>query len=172
MNELTIKLANHWHTECRDPQGSLVWEDDSWNLIPRQGGGKLLTDTFASTAYTSAWYLGLVNTGASFATTDTHASHAGWTELTNYVSATRPAITFPTLDITTNVTSITSPQVTFVTTGSGTAAGIFLSNVSTKGSTAGGSSIIYGEVAFSGGDKVYLVDYLIICTLTLTATVS
>ena len=73
------------------------------------------------------------------------ASHAGWTEITAYSQATRPACTFgaaTTADP--SVISNTASVAVFSMNGTETVGGAFLTSNSTKGGTTG--------VLFSAGD--------------------
>ncbi len=58
------------------------------NLVVTVGKDDALDKYFAGSAYTAAWYLGLVDGGTAptYAATDTLASHAGWTENSGYTT--------------------------------------------------------------------------------------
>jgi len=81
---------------CTDADGNLRWEETFKNLVVNVGKTDLLNKYFAGTAYTAAWYLGLVDGGTSptYNAADTMASHAGWTENTGYSQGARPAAAF------------------------------------------------------------------------------
>ena len=76
----------------------LKWADGFSNLVTTAGGNDLLTQYFKGSAYTAAWFVGLIdNAGFSaIAAGDTAASHAGWTEAVPYSNGTRPALTLGT----------------------------------------------------------------------------
>jgi len=142
-----------YHVQCFDKDGNLKWEDKAPNLVVNQGLKDMNDKYFSGAAYTAAWYLGLVTgpgSGTTFAAADTLASHAGWTEFTNY-SGNRGAVTFGAAT-TADPSVITNPSpVQFTITGAGgTVAGAFLSSVPT-----GTSGILFSESDFqSPGDRV------------------
>jgi hypothetical protein len=141
-----------YHVQCFDKDGNLKWEDKAHNLVVNQGLKDMNDKYFSGAAYTAAWYLGLVTgpgSGTTFAAADTLASHAGWTEFTNY-SGNRGAVTFGAAT-TADPSVITNPSpVQFTITGAGgTVAGAFLASVS-----SGTSGILFSESDFqSPGDR-------------------
>jgi hypothetical protein len=141
-----------YHVQCFDKDGNLKWEDKAPNLVVNQGLKDMNDKYFSGAAYTAAWYLGLVTgpgSGTTFAAGDTLASHAGWTEFTNY-SGNRGAVTFGAAT-TADPSVITNPApVQFTITGAGgTVAGAFLASVS-----SGTSGILFSESDFqSPGDR-------------------
>ena len=141
-----------YHVQCFDKDGNLKWEDKAHNLVVNQGLKDMNDKYFSGAAYTAAWYLGLVTgpgSGTTFAAGDTLASHAGWTEFTNY-SGNRGAVTFGAAT-TADPSVITNPSpVQFTITGAGgTVAGAFLSSVAT-----GTAGILFSESDFqSPGDR-------------------
>ena len=141
-----------YHVQCFDKDGNLKWEDKAHNLVVNQGLKDMNDKYFSGAAYTAAWYLGLVTgpgSGTTFAAGDTLASHAGWTEFTNY-SGSRGAVTFGAAT-TADPSVITNPApVQFTITGAGgTVAGAFLASVS-----SGTSGILFSESDFqSPGDR-------------------
>jgi hypothetical protein len=142
-----------FHVQCFDQDGNLKWEDKSHNLVVNQGLKDMNDKYFSGAAYTATWYLGLITgpgSGTTFAAGDTLASHAGWTEFTNY-SGNRGAVTFGAAT-TADPSVITNPSpVAFTITGAGgTVAGAFLTNVAT-----GTSGVLFSESDFqSPGDRV------------------
>jgi hypothetical protein len=141
-----------YHVQCFDKDGNLKWEDKAHNLVVNQGLKDMNDKYFSGATYTAAWYLGLVTgpgSGTTFAAADTLASHAGWTEFTNY-SGNRGAVTFGAAT-TADPSVITNPSpVQFTITGAGgTVAGAFLASVS-----SGTSGILFSESDFqSPGDR-------------------
>ena len=142
-----------FHVQCFDQDGNLKWEEKSHNLVVNQGLKDMNDKYFSGAAYTATWYLGLITgpgSGTTFAAGDTLASHAGWTEFTDY-SGNRGAVTFGAAT-TADPSVITNPSpVAFtITGGGGTVAGAFLTNVAT-----GTSGILFSESDFqSPGDRV------------------
>ena len=138
--------------ECRDSTGTLKWTDTFPNLVVNQGLQDMNAKYFLGSAYTAAWYLGLVTgpgSGTTFAASDTLASKA-WTENTNYTGS-RKAVTFGTpTTANPSVASNTSSPSTFVMNANAqTIAGAFLCSVA-----SGTSGILFSAADFTGGDKV------------------
>jgi hypothetical protein len=148
-----MRAGGVFHVQCFDKDGNLKWEDKSNNLVVNQGLKDMNDKYFSGAAYTAAWYLGLITgpgSGTSFAAGDTLASHAGWTEFTDY-SGNRGAVTFGAAT-TADPSVITNPSpVAFTITGAGgTVAGAFLASVDT-----GTSGTLFSASDFqSPGDRV------------------
>ena len=122
---------------------------------------------FTGSTYTAAWYLGLYGAGATNnpAASDTMASHAGWTEVTAYSQATRPACTFgtPTTADPSVATNSASPA-TFSINATTTVGGAFLTSNNTKGGTTG---ILFSAADFqSPGDRAVVNGDTITVTYT------
>lgn len=138
--------------ECRDSSGNLKWTDSFHNLVVNEGLQDMNSKYFSGSGYTAAWYLGLVTgpgSGTTFAAGDTLASHAGWTENTNY-SGNRKAATFGTATTAdpSVITNSASPSVFTMTANGQTIAGAFLCSV-----TSGTSGVLFSAGDFTGGDK-------------------
>ena len=126
------------------------------------------TKYFKGSSYTAAWYLGLITgpgSGTTIAAADTLASHAGWTEFTNY-SGNRKAVTFGTA--TTADPSVIdnsgSPSQFSISGAGGVVAGAFLCSVS-----SGTSGTLFSASDFqSPGDRTVVSGD----TLTVTYTFS
>lgn len=152
---------------CHDAGGNLKWTDSFHNLVVNQGLQDMNTKYFSGSAYTAAWFLGLVTgpgSGTTFAAADTLATHAGWTENTAYIG-TRKTATFGTATTAdpSVIANTASPAVFTMNANSQTIAGAFLCSV-----TSGTSGILFSAGDFTGGDK--LVDSG--DTLTVTYTFS
>lgn len=149
----SAKGGGVFHVQCFDKDGNLKWEDQMHNLVVNQGLQDMNTQYFKGSSYTAAFYLGLVTgpgSGTAYAAADTLASHAGWTEFTNY-SGARKAVTFGTA--TTADPSVignsASPSQFSITGGGGVVAGAFLCTVS-----SGTSGVLFSEADFqSPGDR-------------------
>jgi hypothetical protein len=140
--------------QCHDAEGNLKWEASKPNLVVNQGLQDMNTKYFSGSSYTATWYLGLYGAAASNnpAAGDTMASHAGWTEVTAYSQATRPACTFGTATTAdpSVVTNSASPAA-FSINGTTTVGGAFLTSDSTKGGTAG---VLFSAADFAApGDR-------------------
>jgi hypothetical protein len=132
--------------------------DGHHNVVCTLGKNKLLDEGFAGSAYTAAWYMGLISSVSysAVAAADTMSSHAGWTEAgptnaPNYSSGTRPAATFGSAA--SAGSKSTSAASSFVFSGSGTVKGPFITTNSTKDGTTG---ILYSAGTFTGGDRAVL----------------
>ena len=137
---------------CLDKDGNEKWVDIAPNLVVNVGLQDMNTKFFTGSAYTAAWYVGLVN-GTSASTTfsggDTLATHAGWTENTSY-GGNRKAATFGTATLAdpSNINNSTS-TASFTMNATATIAGAFLTNVAT-----GSTGLLFSESDFqSPGDR-------------------
>jgi hypothetical protein len=163
----SIAAGGVYTVQCFDKDGNLKWEDTAHNLVVNQGLKDMNDKYFSGSAYTAAWYLGLVTgpgSGTTFAAGDTLASHAGWTEFTNY-SGNRKAVTFGAAT-TADPSVITNPAaVAFTITGAGgTVAGAFLSSVAT-----GTSGILFSESDFQApGDRIVVAGDVLNATYTFS----
>lgn len=142
------QLGGRYRVECVGADGQVKWVDYIDNLVTTAGKNDLLDKYLAGSAYTAAWYLGLIgSTGYSaVAAGDTSASHAGWTESTAYSNATRPAPSWGGA----SAGSKASTATAFTINATDTIKGAFLISVSTKGGTTG---VLYSAGLFSGGDR-------------------
>ena len=134
-----LKGGGIFTVRCRDKEGNLKWEQKSHNLVVNVGLADMNTKYFKGSGYTAAWYIGIYGPAASNnpSSTDTMASHAGWTEVTAYSNATRPAATFgaaTTADPSVIANSASPAQ--FLVNASANVGGAFL----TSGDLPGGSS--------------------------------
>ena len=141
--------------ECRDKDGNLKWVEKSKNLVVNVGLADMNTKYFKGVGYTAAWYIGIYGSAATNdpAAGDTMASHAGWTEVTAYTNATRPAATFgnaTTADPSLIANSASPAQ--FLINASANVGGAFL----TTGDLPGGSSgTLFSAADFAApGDRV------------------
>src|SRR5690606_30104111 len=118
--------------ECFDNEGNLKWSEQFANLVTTAGKTDIIDKYLKGSGYTAAWYLGLKGTGSA-AVGDTLASHAGWSEITDY-SGNRKPITWGT----TTGGSNTASAVSFSITGTATVAGAFVTTAET-----GTSGVLY-----------------------------
>ena len=151
--------------ECRDAQGNIKWTAENHNLVVNGGLQDMLTQYFTGSGYTAAWYVGIYGDAVSNnpAAGDTMASHAGWTEVTAYSQATRPAAVFgsaTTADP--SVINNASAPATFSINGTTVVGGAFLTSDNTKGGTTG--------VLFSAADFQAPGDRSVVSGDTLTVT--
>lgn len=140
-----------YRVECRDAAGNLKWADDIKNVVTTAGKNDALDKYLAGSAYTAAWYLGLISATSYVSVpvaADTSASHATWTEDQGYSQATRPAASFSAAAA--GSKALASAGV-FSMNANTTIKGCFLISVNTKGGTTG---VLYSAGLFTGGDKV------------------
>ena len=143
-----------YHMQCFDKDGNLKWEAECPNLVVNGGLQDMNNKYFLGSSYTATWYIGLYGAGASNspAATDTMSSHAGWTEVTPYSNATRPACTFgtPTTANPSVATNSASPA-SYTINATSTVGGAFLVSNNTKGGSTG---TLYSASDFtSPGDR-------------------
>jgi hypothetical protein len=163
------KATGVYHIECHDKDGNLKWSADTKNLVVNAGLAYMAGTALTSVTQITTWYIGLYGAGASNtpAAGDTMASHAGWTEVTDYSNATRVAATFVTAT-TANpsvVTNSASPA-TFNINGTTTVGGAFLTSGSAKGGTTG---TLFSAADFSApGDRSVVSGDIISVTYTFS----
>ena len=135
-----------YSVECLDASGQVKWSEEFKNLVVTVGKNDILDKYFAGSAYTAAWYLGLVDGTSSptYAAGDTLASHSGWTENTGY-SGTRKAPAWGSASAGSKATTATS----FSINASGTIAGAFMCTA-----TSGTSGVLYSAGSFTGGNRI------------------
>ena len=149
-----VKAGGVFTVQCHDSEGNLKWSAEKHNLVVNVGLKDMNDKYFTGSAYTAAWYIGLYGSGSTNnpAASDTMSSHAGWTEVTAYSQATRPAATFAAASTAdpSVITNSASPA-TFSMNGTTTVGGAFLISNNTKGGTTG---ILYSAADFqSPGDR-------------------
>ena len=148
------KAGGVLHVKCFDKDGNLKLEDKAHNLVVNVGLKDMNDKYFSGSSYTATWFLGLYGAAATNdpAAGDTAASHAGWTEVTDYSQATRPACTFgaaTTADP--SVIDNSASVAVFSINGTTTVGGAFLISESTKGGTTG---VLFSAADFqSPGDR-------------------
>ena len=135
-----VKAGGVFTVQCFDAEGNLKWSEEKHNLVVNVGLKDMNDKYFSGSSYTAGWFLGLYGAASSNypAAGDTMASHAGWTEVTDYSQATRPACTFgaaTTADP--SVISNTASVAVFSINGTTVVGGAFLTSDNTKGGTTG-----------------------------------
>jgi hypothetical protein len=144
----TIGVTGHYNVECLDSDGQVKWTDSIENLVVTVGKNDLLDKYFAGSAYTAAWYLGLVDgaTTPTYAAGDTLASHAGWTESTAYSGTNRATVAWNAASAGSKASTATS----FSINATATIAGALLTVTQTRATTTG---VLYSAGSFSGGNR-------------------
>ena len=152
-SQVSAGAGGVFHVECFDKDGNLKWKTLQPNLVVNEGLQSMNTNYFKGSAYTAAFFLGLITgpgSGTTFAAADTLASKA-WTEYTDY-SGARKAVTFGTATTAdpSVISNSASPSQFSITGAGGTIAGAFLCTVS-----SGTSGVLFSESDFqSPGDRV------------------
>lgn len=152
-------VSNHtsaggiYHVQCFDKDGNLKWEDKTHNLVVNEGLKDMNDKYFSGSTYTASWFLGLITgpgSGTTFSASDTLASHAGWTEFTDYSGARKAAVFGVASLADPSVKSNSGSPASFSITGAGgIVAGAFLASVD-----SGTSGILFSESDFQApGDR-------------------
>ncbi len=146
----TANPQGRYVARCFDAEGNLKWSDEIKNVVTTVGKNDLLDKYLAGSAYTAAWYVGLISgTGYTSAPVagDTAASHTGWTEDSGYSQGARPTAGWSAAS---GGSKSLSSAASFSINATVTIKGCFLISNSTKGGTTG---ILFSAGLFSGGDK-------------------
>lgn len=153
---------------CYDAQGHEKWREVIHNTVMTGGKNDLLDKYFAGSAYTAAWYVGLISSVSysAIAAGDTMSSHAGWTEAgptnaPNYSQSTRVAISWSSAS---SGSKAASAACAFSITATGTVKGAFVTTGSAKDGTTG---ILYSASTFAADRSVANGD-----TINVTPTMS
>ncbi len=162
MSDLTLEALSAprmiYNVECRDAAGNLRWVEEVPNLVTTAGKTDLIEKYFRGSAYTAAWYLGLIATASpTLVAGDTLASHAGWTESAAY-SGNRPALAFAAA----SAGSSAATAIVFTMNATYTVSGAFVASAA-----SGTSGTLYSESAFATARSGASGD-----TLTVTVTQS
>jgi hypothetical protein len=144
--------------EAYDKDGNLKWRDEAKNLTTNVGRQDMNDKYFSGTSYTAAWYIGLVNNSPtpSYSVTDTMASHAGWTETTDYSGTDRITADFGSAtsadpSVIANTVASGGTVASFSITGTVTIDGAFLTATQDNSTNTG---ILFSVAAFeSPGDR-------------------
>lgn len=144
--------------------GKVLKDFEVPNGIVNEGKNDLLDTYFDSGTQIVAWFIGLIDNAGftALAATDTHAVHAGWSEEQSYSEATRPQWNNDGA----SAQSITNAvSVDYSINGAAALNGVFVSDISVKGSVAAG--ILWATASFSSVLNVINGD-----TLKVTYTVN
>jgi hypothetical protein len=162
-----IVFKNKYTFECFDALGNLKWSEEVYNTVMTAGINDLLTNYFKGSAYTAAFFVGLVDNASfsAYATADTMASHAGWLESAAYSNANRPTLTLGTPSA--GSVDNSASKAVFNINATATILGAFVSTNSTKSGTTG---ILYGAASFTGGSRSVLSGDTLNVTVTLSAS--
>lgn len=140
----SIKTKGVFNFQCFDKDGKLKWERQADNGATDEGLNKLLDVMFHGVAAISTWYIGLITGTGTLAAADTLASHAGWTEGTDYTGNRQEWAEGASSGK--SMTNGTAAE--FPITGSMTVKGAFLASAA-----SGTTGTLFCTAAFSGGDQ-------------------
>ena len=144
-----IAIRGRWGFICRDSNGVEKWRDTIENIVVNAGLDYLLDAGLSGGTPITTWYVGLVSGTPTIAAGNTMSSHAGWTEITAYDEANRPAWTDGGVSGQA-VSNTASPASFTISTDDTTIGGAFLTSSNTKGGTTG---TLYAAGAFTSGNK-------------------
>lgn len=143
-----------YKVQCVGADGHVKWEEEMHNLVVNAGLQNMVAAYLDGATQITTWYIGLITgpgSGTTIAAGDTLASHAGWTEFTNY-TGNRKTATFGTATTAdpSVINNTASPASFSISGAGGTVAGAFLASVDT-----GTSGILFSASDFqSPGDRV------------------
>jgi hypothetical protein len=161
-----VKFKNTYKFECWR-NGQLVWAETIFNQVMTVGINDLLTQYFKGSAYTAAFFGGLVDNASfsAYSAADTMVSHAGWLESAAYSNATRPALVFGTASA--GSIDNSASKAVFNINATATILGGFVTTNSTKSGTTG---TLYGAATFTGGSRPVQSGDTLNVTYTLSAS--
>jgi hypothetical protein len=133
------------------------------NAVVNAGLDNILDVCFKVGTQAATWHMGLIDDAATLSNTDTMASHAGWTEVTTYDEADRPAWTPGYLGVG-QIGNITFTD--FTMNSAKTLYGIFIVDDNQKGLAVGN---LWSTAKFSGGDKTVEIGDVVRVLYSLTA---
>jgi hypothetical protein len=156
-----VKMKGFFEFECFDKFGNLKWRDKGFNDVVNEGLDHILDVVLHGDTPTSPWYVGLTDGTPTVAAADTMASHAGWTEVTDYSGNRQEYV-----EAAASGQSITNSasKASFSITGTATVGGAFLTADAT-----GTAGVLLCAVAFTGGDKSVANGDTLQVTYTLSA---
>lgn len=139
-------LKGRFVVEHRGIDGKLKGTYEFPNGIVDEGMNHILDTQFTGSTQVATWYIGLVdNAGFSaFADADTLASHAGWSESTEYTEGSR--VTWDE-DAASSRSISNSTTADYSINATGNLKGIFVSSNSTK--STGNTGTLWSTAAFS-----------------------
>lgn len=160
-----MKFNNPYKIQiCR--QGKVIEEIIGHNMTTVAGRNLALEALFRGGSSPSSWYLGLINNSPTptLSQDDTAASHAGWTESTDYAETDRPSWSPGAAS---GGSVVNGTEVVFTINTTVTLYGYFVISDNAKAGTAG---TLYATAAFGGGARTLTTgdELKIVYTATLT----
>ena len=146
---------------CYDPQGNVKWKEVSHNIIPDAMINHILDVVFhndTGSRHVHPWYVGLKNAGTPVVG-DTLASHASWTENTNYTGDRKE---YQEAAASSKSTTNAANKASFaINADSQTIAGGFLASVATGTSGVLGAVVDFGSAKQADNGDTLEVTYTI-----------
>ncbi len=163
LTDSKMKFKGTWNFKCYDSNNNLKWEEQGDNLVTTEGLNNILDVMFGGSTQDTTWFIGLKNAG-TVAAGDTLASHAGWTENSNY-TGNRKAYTI--VSAAAGAITNTASKASFsINADTQTIAGGFLASVDT-----GTSGVLFNAKDFSSAKSPDSGDTLEVI-LSITASSS
>jgi hypothetical protein len=131
---MDLSLTGQFHVNIIR-NGETVFRQSPFNGIVDAGKNELLDVMFRSATQTT-WYCGLILNISTLSDLDTMLVHSGWTEYTDYAEAVRQTWTADAATAK-NIINTTLIEFTISDVTAPTLDGMFITNDSTKGATAG-----------------------------------
>ena len=165
-----VNITGSYEVKCLDADGNTKWEDTIKNLVVTVGKNDLLDKYFAGSAYTAAWYMGLVDNASfsAYAAGDTLASHAGWLEYLNYTISGSSTNRATAAWNAASAGSKASTATTFTISGAGgTVLGALMCTTQARNTSSnGGAGILYSAGSFTGGSRAVTAGDTLLVTYT------
>jgi hypothetical protein len=165
-----VNITGSYEVKCLDAEGNIKWEDTIENLVVTVGKNDALDKYFAGSAYTAAWYMGLVDNASftAYAAGDTLASHTGWLEYLNYTisgSATNRATA--AWNAAASGSKATTATTFTISGAGGTVLGALMCTTQARNTSSnGGAGILYSAGSFTGGSRVVAAGDTLLVTYT------
>lgn len=169
MDDIGVVVKNIYRFDGYGIDGAHIWSETVENTVPTLGLNDQQTKYFKGSAYTAAWYVGLINS-TSFSVLAAGDSAAqingsnGWIELTSYSQSTRQTLVLGTAA--SGSISNSGSIANFTASGSISVKGAFIVSSPSK---AGTSGVLYGEAVLSS-PKTFTTGQSVSVTITLTLT--
>lgn len=143
-----IQVTNLYDFECYR-NGRLLWREHIKNLVTNEGLNDWLSKYLKGSAYTAAWYVGLIDAAgfSAIAAGDTAAQingSNGWAELSEYDEANRQALTLGT--VSGQSVDNSASKASFTISATKTIKGAFVISNNTIDGTSG---VLLGAAAFA-----------------------
>jgi hypothetical protein len=157
-----LTLWGLYTVEILDEFGKVIDFVTAKNDVTNEGLNNILDVQFHAVTQVTTWYIGLIDASgfSDLADSDTLASHAGWTEFTNYTGNRQEW----TEGAAAGGVMTNSTTVDFAILGSGTIAGMFLASVA-----SGTAGKLWSTALFAGGDVSVSASQTLKVTYTINA---